>query len=88
MCKFSKKSGLKRIDPCMKPLIQWLNDRDYQVCACCCGHSVHKMSIIIKYISNGKQMFLELLSNTIIPRSKRFYRKDSKGYYYIPEVRR
>ena len=38
MCKLSKKSGLKRIDPCMKKFINFYNMYGIKTYACCCGH--------------------------------------------------
>jgi hypothetical protein len=42
------------------------------------------MTIVVK--STWDKRAFELLSKTYIPRKKRFYIKDKKGYYYIPEV--
>ena len=79
MCKLNKKSGLTRIDPCMKNIIKIISG----TFACCCGHGKYPMTIILKNI-NGE--FYEVFSGKTIPRKKRFYKKDKQGYYYIPEV--
>lgn len=79
MCKFNPKNDSRRIDPCMKNLIKVLPG----TFACCCGHGKYHMSIILKNI-NGD--FYEVFSGKIIPRKKRFYKKDKEGYYYIPEI--
>lgn len=34
----------------------------------------------------NKIVFREIISQKIIPRTRNFYKKDSEGYYYIPEV--
>jgi len=36
-------------------------------------------------VTNGKINW-DLISNNIIPRKRKFYKKDKQGYYYIPEV--
>ena len=85
MCKVNKKWGDTRIDPCMRPLIKWLKKKEYKTLACCCGHGKYPMTIVVKskVFNNGAW---ELLTETWIPRTKRFYKKDKQGYYYIPEV--
>jgi hypothetical protein len=85
MCKKSK--GIhNRIDPCLKPLLKWLKSCDYEVVASCCGHSVYPMSIVVRYRKNGIAYYFELLSDTNIPRVRKFYKKDKNGIYFIPEV--
>jgi hypothetical protein len=85
MCKKSK--GIhNRIDPCLKPLIKWLNSEGYNLRASCCGHSVYPITIVVEGKKNGKKIFVDLLTETIIPRTRKFYKKDKNGIYYIPEV--
>lgn len=91
MCKFDKKNGGRRIDPCMIKLITNLNyifksikKAEYKVVACCCGHGKYPPSIIIQW--GIVDYFVELFSSKSIKRKKRFYKKDKQGYYYIPEV--
>lgn len=72
-----------RVDPCIRHLITSLTNHGYNTVACCCGHDKYPMTIVYKTKSNR---FYELISGTDIPRKRRFYRKDSEGYYYIPEV--
>lgn len=75
----------KGIDPCMKNLIEFINDHSnlITVLGCCCGHFRYPMTIVVK--TNDGEIF-DLMSNIEIPRKKRFYKKDKQGYYYIPEV--
>jgi hypothetical protein len=85
MCK--KNKGLhNRIDPCLKPLLKWLKSCDYDIVASCCGHSVYPMSIIVRGRKNGIANYGELLSGININRTKKFYKRDKQGYYFIPEV--
>jgi hypothetical protein len=90
MCELNKKSGLKRIDPCIKGFIERLDSilpSYLKIVACCCGHEKYKMSIVIKQKWNTfPNSFYDLVSGVSIPRIKRFYKKDKEGYYYIPEV--
>ena len=78
MCKWNK-NGDTRIDPCMKNIIKVIPG----TFSCCCGHKKYPMTIVLK---NIKGEFYEAFSGKIIPRKKRFYQKDKKGVYFIPEV--
>jgi hypothetical protein len=87
MCrKIIYKTSHKQIDKCMRPLIGFLRDSDYTTVASCCGHDKYPMTIVVEFINNGIPEYRELLSGTIIPRNRRFYKRDNEGYYYIPEV--
>jgi hypothetical protein len=66
----------------MKNLIELMRQNGIRTLACCCGHGRYPMSIVIE--RDGFRY--EAMSGIEICRKKRFYRKDSKGYYYIPEV--
>ena len=97
MCKFDKKNDSRRIDPCMRNLIKWLNNK-HKTISCCCGHGKYKPSIIIKEYRtiNGKReiCFVEVFSGKILrikknpldKDPKKFYKKDKNGKYYLPEV--
>lgn len=89
MCEWSK-WGDTRIDKCIRPLILWLNHKHITV-ASCCGHGKYPMTIIVKEGQrdgvNNKIVFREIISQKIIPRTRRFYKRDKQGHYYIPEVR-
>jgi len=81
MCKYH---NIQNIDKCMKPLIKYLNAINIKTLASCCGHNKYPMTIVVK--SFIRTHGFEVLSRTLIPRKKRFYKKDKHGYYYIPEV--
>ena len=84
MCKFNPKNEGRRIDPCMKSLIKYLNKcSNLKVLACCCGHKKYPMSIIVEWMPTYR---LDICSDIPIPRKKRFYARDKQGYYFIPEV--
>lgn len=79
-----------RIDPCMKGLVRALNEHDIETLACCCGHGRYPMTIVYRDKREGrygKSYIAEFCSGwSAIRRYKRFYKKDRKGFYYIPEV--
>ena len=78
-----KKNNPRKIDDCMSNLITLLKIYSpYKTLACCCGHRKYPMTVVIKVGDD----IIELMSNIIIPRKKRFYKKDKEGYYFIPEV--
>lgn len=82
--KMCKEHNPRIIDKCMKNLIEFLNEKTkLNICACCCGHGKYNLSIVCK---DEKGEAFDLISQTDIPRKKRFYKKDREGYYYIPEV--
>ncbi len=82
MCKYH---NIQNMDKCMKPLIKFINlTTQYKTLACCCGHNKYPMTIVVQSRWDNKP--IEILSKTPIPRKKRFYIKDKKGYYFIPEV--
>ncbi len=71
------------IDSCMEFLIVTLNDTGTITYGCCCGHYKYHMTIVVRTFK-GKPY--DLLSQVDIPRKINFYKRDEKGYYYIPEV--
>ena len=46
----------------------------------------YPLTVVVREKENNKIIYREIVSQKIIPRTRRFYRKDDKGYYYIPEV--
>ena len=84
MCKFNPKNDSRRIDPCMRNLIDFLKLHGIKTLACCCGHGKYPMTIVVIW---GGIKF-EILSYTEIKRKKKFYKKDKQGVYYIPETLR
>jgi hypothetical protein len=96
MCELNKKSGNKRIDPCIRNFIKRLNlvfdkmsgNKRFRTVASCCGHGKYPMTIVCEYYDrkSGYQTFIEFISGKEILRNKRFYKRDKQGYYYIPEI--
>jgi len=73
------------IDECMRNFVKLINlhlKEGQKTVASCCGHGIYPMTLLIK--CNG--ITIDFFSGNVIPRKKKFYKKDSKGYYYIPEV--
>ena len=73
-----------KVDSCLEGLIKELNSSGITTLGCCCGHGKYHPTIVIKTDNN---LVGEYFTEIYIPRIKRFYLKDSEGYYYIPEVR-
>ena len=71
-----------RVDGCLNYLISNLNVLGITTLACCCGHGGYPMTIVTKTELGN----LELASGFFIHRKRKFYKKDKRGYYYIPEV--
>ena len=79
------------IDKCMM-WVHYINQKNLKVLACCCGHKKYPMTVIVReeiYINGTHTGFTirDWCSNIIVPRIRRFYKKDKQGYYYIPEVK-
>lgn len=81
MCEWVK-SGDNRIDPCMRSTISELQLKGIKTLGSCCGHGIYGPTIIME--ENGKH--IEYLSGIVIPRKRRFYKRDANGVYYVPEV--
>jgi len=73
-----------RCDSCIRRLIELLNLHGIKTVACCCGHMRYPITILIKNPKNGK--IKEMLSGIEIPRKRNFYRRDSEGFFFIPEI--
>ena len=71
------------IDKCMNERIKIMRDRGINTLGCCCGHNKYPMTIIVK---SKEEIIVEYFSNKIIPRIRRFYKRDDEGYYYVPET--
>jgi len=57
----------------------------YRTLGSCCGHGKYPMTVVV---TRGYGNPIEYFSQIEIPRKRRFYKKDKKGYYYIPEVKK
>jgi hypothetical protein len=73
-----------RVDTCLKPIIERLNELGVKTYMCCCGHGRYKPTILYKPINS--RCIYEFLSGWMMIGDKRFYKKDSKGYFYIPQI--
>jgi len=88
MCKAKLyKSGPNpRIDKCMRGFMMRLKvhlREGHKIVACCCGHNKYPMSIVIE---DEYKNHYDLVSGELINRTRKFYKRDKEGYYYIPEV--
>ena len=83
MCKSSQS---RRMDSCIRELIEhmnWYLKSGIKTVASCCGHGRYPMTILIK---NEDGFTLEMCHGKWLGRKSRFYKMDSKGFYFIPEV--
>jgi len=77
------------IDKCMREAVRALQNifnctgSGLMIRACCCGHGKYPTSLIYE---NADEYVQELFSGMMIPRKRKFYKRDKKGYYYVPEV--
>jgi hypothetical protein len=71
------------IDPCIRNLIEALNEHGIETVASCCGHNVYPMTIICK--SEHGDIY-DLMTDLPIFKKRNFYKRDKDGYYYVPEV--
>ena len=86
MCKKKQfKYCPSEIDECMKHILEHIHGN---VVACCCGHGKYPMTIVKVMGFANYPYFLEIVSGKVIPRKKKFYKKDKEGYYYIPETQK
>jgi len=75
------------IDECMKDYIKFLINLNLIPRSCCCGHGRYPKTVIVERTDlNGDVINYELFTGIIIPRKRNFYKKDKRGYYFIPEV--
>lgn len=80
-----------RINACLRAVLLRLNEIGHKTLASCCGHGIYPPTIIIAdwEIINSKKVGAEpyeYFTQITVPRMRRFYKKDQKGFYYIPEV--
>jgi len=86
MCALNK-WGDTGIDPCMREEIKTLQKQGLKTLACCCGHGKYPKTIVVQMKSEFfPKSGYEIFSGMVIPRAKRFYKRDSDGVYYIPEM--
>lgn len=74
-----------RCDSCIRHLIELMYRHGFNTVACCCGHGKYPLTIICKS-KTCHNRYYDVVSGKVITRTRNFYKKDSDGYYYIPEV--
>jgi hypothetical protein len=91
MCKFNRTSGDTRIDPCMREIVKFINsETSYNTKMCCCGHGKYPASLIVVNTKTGVgcQQPIEIFSGRQFKYGQnRFYKRDKKGVYHIPDVK-
>lgn len=90
MCKFNPKNDSRFLDPCMAYMLisieRIIDKKHFELVASCCGHRKYPMTIIIH--AKKSNFNFELFTYKKISRKKRFYKKDKRGHYYVPEVKK
>ena len=82
-----KRHNPRKIDKCLEHVLRLINTHTtLKTLASCCGHGKYPMTIIVYEFPKGE--IFEYFSEVEIPRKRRFYVKDKKGYYYIPEIKK
>ena len=88
--KMCKKHNPRKIDDCMKVMIKYVESLKFETLACCCGHGRYFPTLVVRRKGKGRYRKklepFDLLSNVVMKNKRKFYKKDKKGYYYIPEV--
>ena len=77
-----EKNNPRKIDECLEMVISILNNNGIKTLGSCCGHQKYPMTIVAEI----KGFPVEIFSGRRIPRTKKFYRKDCEGLFFIPEV--
>ena len=69
------------VDECISDLIEELNEKGIKTFGSCCGHGKYPITIVLRH-------GFVLTDSTMgyIQRKRNFYKKDEKGFYFIPEV--
>lgn len=78
-----KNNNPRRIDPCIKNLIKELRRLGINTRGSCCSHFRYNLTIVVERKNKTRY---DLVSGIEIPRRRKSYKLDSKGFYYIPEV--
>lgn len=74
-----------RVDPCIHRLVDALRGHcDFEILASCCGHGRYPLTLIVRDRATGAVR--DLISGAVIPRRRNSYRRDRKGFYYLPEA--
>lgn len=76
-----------RIDVCLKDIIKTMNNIQYKTLASCCGHEKYYATIVIKNKATGYISELYTGKKLGVRKRNRYYKKDSEGFYYIPELK-
>jgi hypothetical protein len=70
------------IDRCLAPRVELLQEHGIKTLGSCYGHGRYHRTIIVEVDGH----IIEYFTEKIIPRKKRFYRRDAKRIFFLPEV--
>lgn len=71
-----------KVDGFMTNIITALGLTHYKTLACCSGRGKYPVTIFVKDVLG----IFDLISGRAISRKKRFYFKDDRRFYYLPET--
>lgn len=89
MCKHNPKNEGRRIDPCLRKLLAYLKEQGIETVSSCCGHGKYPMTIFVKENLKGisPDVYHEICNDIYVEsKAKRFYKRDKKGYFFVPET--
>jgi len=84
----------RQIDLCLRKQINTINNvpiYNFKTISSCCGHGKYRKTIIIKYKDNSVfEYYSGIRLHDYDPKKDKrhnsYYKKDTKGFYYIPEL--
>jgi hypothetical protein len=88
MCKKLYYCGT-RIDPCLKIQIDNINNNTiFKTILSCCGHNKYPKTIVVmnKKTKEVIEFFSKVHLSQGIRKSKKYYKKDKQGFYFISEL--
>lgn len=85
MCKYNPKNQGRRIDPCMRHIIDFLNDNGIVTVSCCCGHGKYPSVIFVEtdFPNTYHEIFHDVFIET---KARKFFKRDKTGRFFVPEI--
>lgn len=81
----------RQIDPCIRSTIDKLQDQGIKTILSCCGHEIYPKSIVIRHeddtvTEHFSNVPLKNYNPNFDKRHNKYYKRDSNGFYFIPEL--
>ena len=77
-----KKGNPRKVDKCIELLVRHLRLEGVNLVASCCGHGKYPMTLLVKSVGS----VYDMVSGKVIRRKSKFYVKDERGVFYVPET--